>query len=158
LAVSGFNVILLASSVFTLLIVVRAGRRIAATAAIAAVIAFAFVVGPAPSVLRATIMGVLVLSAVLLERQASVLNSLGLAAVAVLAFPPGDLFDPGFQLSSAATVGIVLAPLPRNMLLGALGVSVAAQLAVLPVTLWHFNQVSPIGIVANLAVVPLAGI
>jgi competence protein ComEC len=157
LAVSGFNVVLLASSVFTLLVVARAGRRVAATAAIVAVIGFAFVVGPEPSVLRATIMGVLVLGAILLEREPSVLNSLALAALIVLAVRPGDLFDPGFQLSFAATAGIVLMPLPRSILLGALAVSVAAQLAVLPVTLFHFNQVSTIGVIANLAVVPLAG-
>jgi competence protein ComEC len=41
---------------------------------------------------------------------------------------------------------------------GALGVSVAAQLPVLPIALVHFNQLSTIGVVANLAVVPLAGV
>jgi competence protein ComEC len=158
LAVSGFNVALLASAVFALLVVARAGRRLAAAAAALAVIAFAFVVGPEPSVLRATLMGVLVLGAVLLEREASVLNSLSLAAIVVLALRPQDLLDPGFQLSFAATAGIVLAPLPRGILLGALGVSVAAQLAVLPVTLAHFNQVATIGVLANLAVVPLAAL
>jgi competence protein ComEC len=103
-------------------------------------------------------MGVLVLGAILLEREAAVLNSLALAALAVLSFRPADLLDPGFQLSFAATGGIVLAPLPRGVLLGALGVSAAAQLAVLPVTLTHFNQISTIGVIANLAVVPLAGV
>ena len=158
LAVSGFNVALLAASVFALLVMAHASRRLAAVVAMATVIAFACVVGPEPSVLRATIMGVLILGALLLEREASVLNSLALAALVVLALRPGDLLDPGFQLSFVATAGIVLAPLPRNRLLAALGVSVAAQLAVLPVALAHFNQVSTIGVIANLAVVPLAGI
>lgn len=158
LAVSGFNVALVASTVFALLIVARAGRRTAAATAMVAVVAFALVVGPQPSVLRATLMGVLVLGAILLEREASVLNSLSLAALVVLALRPGDLLDPGFQLSFAATGGIVLAPLPRGVLLGALGVSTAAQLAVLPVTLTHFNQVSTVGVIANLAIVPLAAL
>src|SRR5205807_4380691 len=43
-------------------------------------------------------------------------------------------------------------------ILGALAVSAAAQLAVLPVALTHFNQLSTIGVVANLGVVPLAGL
>src|SRR5262245_13917799 len=158
LAVSGFNVALLAASVFAALAMTGAGPRPAASAALVAVIAFAFVVGPEPSILRAAIMGVLILGALLLDRQASVLNSLALAALAILAVRPSDLHDPGFQLSFAATAGIVLAPLPRNPLLGALGVSVAAQLAVLPVALAHFNQASTIAVIANLAVVPLAGI
>jgi len=158
LAVSGFNVALIAGAVFSVLTLARCGRRVAAVAAIAAVLGFAFVVGPEPSVLRAVVMGVLVLGAVLLERDASVLNGLALAALLILAVRPNDLADPGFQLSFAATAGIVLAPLPRGLLWGSLGVSIAAQLAVLPIALWHFNQLSTIGPIANLGVVPLAGL
>jgi competence protein ComEC len=157
LAVSGFNVALLAAGVWALCRLARLPRRASAATAIVVVIGFALVVGPSPSVLRAVVMAVLVLAALLLERDASVTNSLALAALAILAVRPGDLFDPGFQLSFAATLGIVVAPLPRGAVLGALGVSAAAQLAVLPVALAHFNQLSTIGVVANLGVVPLAG-
>jgi competence protein ComEC len=158
LAVSGFNVAILAAAVWALCRFLRVPRSAGAAAAIVIVIGFALVVGPSPSVLRAVVMAVLVLAALLLERDASVTNSLALAALAILAVRPGDLFDPGFQLSFAATLGIVLAPLPRRMVVGALAVSAAAQLAVLPVTLTHFNQLSTIGVVANLGVVPLAGV
>src|SRR2546421_362557 len=98
------------------------------------------------------------LAALLLEREASVTNSLALAALAILIVRPGDLRDPGFQLSFAATAGIVAAPMPRGVIAGAIAVSAAAQLAVLPIALTHFNQLSTIGVVANLAVVPLAGV
>ena len=158
LAVSGFNVALVASTAWAMLTLARASRRVAALGAIAVVLGFAAVVGTQPSVLRATIMAVLVLGALLLDRDAAVLNSLALAALIVLALRPNDLHDPGFQLSFAATAGIVLAPIPRQRLLAALGVSLAAQLAVLPIALVHFNQVSTIGVLANLAVVPLAGL
>lgn len=158
LAVSGFNVALVAGSAWALLALARVGHRGAAAGAIVAVIGFALVVGPEPSVVRAVIMGVLVLGGLLLDREASVLNSLALAALLILAVRPGDLLDPGFQLSFAATAGIVLAPHPRGLVLSALAVSVAAQLAVLPVALVHFNQLSTIGPLANLAVVPLAAI
>ena len=158
LAVSGFNVALVASTAWAILTLARAPRRLTALAAIAVVLGFAAVVGSQPSVLRATIMAVLVLGALLVEREAAVLNSLALAALAILALRPDDLHDPGFQLSFAATAGIVLAPMPRQPVLAALAVSTAAQLAVLPISLAHFNQVSTIGIVANLAVVPLAGV
>jgi competence protein ComEC len=156
LAVSGFNVALLAGAVWTVLRAAGGSRRVAAVTAIAAVLGFAAIVGPEPSVVRATLMAVCVLAAMVLEREASVVNSLALAAIAILAARPGDLLDPGFQLSFAATAGIVAAPLPRTMLGSALGVSVAAQLAVLPITLAHFNQLSTVGVIANLAVVPLA--
>jgi competence protein ComEC len=156
LAVSGFNVALLAGAVWTLARAAGGGRRGAAACALVAVLGFAAVVGPEPSVVRATLMAVLVLLSVLLEREPSVTNSLALAALAILVARPGDLLDPGFQLSFAATAGIVAAPIPRGTLAAALVVSLAAQLAVVPVTLVHFNQLSTIGIVANLAAVPLA--
>src|SRR5262249_37948306 len=129
----------------------------AAASGIVAVLGFAAVVGAEPSVIRATIMAVLVLAAVLLDRDASVTNSLALAALVILAARPGDLLDPGFQLSFAATAGIVLAPMPRRGLAAALAVSLAAQVAIVPVALVPFTQLSTIGIVANPAAVPLAG-
>jgi competence protein ComEC len=158
LAVSGFNVALIAGATFALLNLVRAPRRAAAAMAIMVVAAFAVVVGPQASVLRAAIMATLVLGALLLEREASVLNALALAAIVILAIRPADLHDPGFQLSFAATTGIVLAPLPRGVVAGAVGVSLAAELAVLPITLAHFNQFSVVGPLANLFAVPLAGV
>jgi competence protein ComEC len=158
LAVSGFNVAILAAAVFATLSFIGVPRRLTALVAIGVVTLFAFVVGAQPSVVRATIMAVLVLLALLLDREASVLNSLALAAIVVLALRPADLHDPGFQLSFAATAGIVLAPAPRGWLLGGLVVSLAAQLSVLPITLSHFNQVSTVGLLANLAVVPLAAV
>jgi competence protein ComEC len=158
LAVSGFNVAILAASVWALCRLLRIPHRPSAVTAIVVVIGFALVVGPEPSVLRAVVMAVLVLVASILERNASVTNSLALAALAILAVRPSDLFDPGFQLSFAATLGIVVAPVPRGAIVGALGASAAAQLAVLPITLTHFNQLSTIGVVANLGVVPLAGV
>jgi competence protein ComEC len=158
LAVSGFNVALIAGATFALLTLIRTGRRVAAAAAMVVVAGFAAVVGPEPSVLRAVIMATLVLGGLLLDREASVLNSLALAALVILVLRPGDLHDPGFQLSFAATTGIVVAPLPRGLVTGAIGVSLAAELAVLPITLAHFNQLSLIGPLANLGAVPLAGI
>ena len=156
LAVSGFNVALVASAVFLLARLVGLGMRVAAASAAVVVIGFGAVVGPQASVLRAVVMAVLVLAALLLDRDAAVVNSLAAAALLILAVRPFDLLDPGFQLSFAATAGIVLAPHPRHLVLAALSVSTAAQAAVLPITLWHFHQVSVVALVANLAVVPLA--
>ena len=156
LAVSGFNVAILAAAVFALARFGGGSQRGAAVAAALVVLAFGAVVGPQPSVVRAVIMAMLVLTALLIERDTGVLNSLAAAAVAILAVRPHDVFDPGFQLSFAATTGIVLAPRAGNVLISALIVNVAAQLAVLPITLWHFHQVSWVGVLANLLAVPLA--
>src|SRR5262245_48368677 len=158
LAVSGFNVALIASAAWALLRLGGIGHRVAAAVVIVVVVGFGLVVGFQPSVLRAVIMAGLVLAALVLEREASVVNSLALAGLAILAFRLGDLLDPGFQLSFAATGGIVLAPTPRSVLGRTVGISLAAQLTVVPIGLSHFNQLSTIGPMANLVVVPLAGL
>jgi competence protein ComEC len=168
LAVSGFNVALLAGAVFAGLALCGVPRRGAALVAAAALVGFALVVGAQPSVLRATVMGLLLLIALLLDRRSQLPNALALATIGLLLWRPGDLWEPGFQLSFAATAGIVyLAPWitggleargwPR-WLAAAVAVSLGAQAAVTPLMAAHFNQLSLIGVVANLAVVPLAAV
>jgi len=76
-----------------------------------------------------------------------------------------DLFDPGFQLSfvAAACIMVFAGPLALSLgsRLGALGtlfaVSLAAQAGVVPIMAWHFCRLTPVAIVANLVVMPLAG-
>ena len=167
LAVSGFNIALLASSVFLSLSLLGVPRRLTAVVAGIVVVGFACVVGGQPSVLRATVMGLLLLLGVLLERESQLMNALALAGLALLVWNPTDAREPGFQLSFAATLGIVYLTPGATASLGAHGwprwlaaavaVSLGAQLAVMPVMLVHFNQLSIIGVAANLAVVPLAG-
>ncbi|HEY7041413.1 MAG TPA: DNA internalization-related competence protein ComEC/Rec2 [Methylomirabilota bacterium] len=168
LAVSGFNVALLAGGVFAALAMGGVPRRGAAVVAAIALVGFALVVGGQPSVLRATVMGLLLLAAPLLDRESQLMNAVAGAALALLLWRPGDLWEPGFQLSFAATAGIVhVTPwLARRLtergwpawLATAVAVSLGAQAAVTPLMLAHFNQLSLIGVVANLAVVPLAGV
>jgi competence protein ComEC len=167
LAVSGFNVALVASSVFASLALLGIPRRASALVAGVVLVGFALVVGGQPSVLRATVMGLLLLLSVLLERESQALNALCLSGLLLLAWRPTDLWDPGFQLSFAATAGIIYLGGPVAGFLKERGwpawlatsttVSLGAQLAVTPIMLAHFNQLSLIGMVANLAVVPLAG-
>jgi competence protein ComEC len=168
LAVSGFNVALLAGSVFFVLSALGVSRRATAVTAGVALVGFALVVGGQASVLRATVMGLLLLAATLLDRESQLMNALALAALVLLAWRPGDLWDPGFQLSFAATAGIIYLAPPITSWLAARGwpawlatavaVSVGAQAAVTPVMLNHFNQLSLVGIAANLVVVPLAAV
>ena len=167
LAVSGFNVALLAASVFAVLTLVGVSRATTAVVAAVALVAFALVVGAQSSVIRATVMGLILLAGIVLERESQLPNALALSGLALLAWRPADLWDPGFQLSFAATAGIVYLGTPARAALewlgwpralaAAVGVSAAAQGAVLPVMAAHFNQLSLIGPVANLVVVPLAG-
>ncbi len=167
LAISGFNVGLVATAVLVLLRVVHLPARVAAALALLTLGGFAAVVGGQASVIRATVMAGLVLVGQLLGRETGAWNSLAAALLLLLAWEPDALAEPGLQLSFAATAGILhLAPAIRAALparwpavvaTGA-GVSAGAQLAVAPLMLLHWNQLSLIGVAANLLVVPLAAV
>lgn len=167
LAISGFNVGLVAGTVFLALRLLRLPPRAAAGIALPAVVAFALVVGAQPSVLRATLMAGLVLAGQLLLRETTGWNSLAAALLALLLRDPDSLAEPGFQLSFAATAGILHLARPLEALLAArlpralataLAVSTGAQLAVTPLLLAHWGEVSLVGVFANLLVIPLAGL
>jgi len=163
LAVSGFNVGLVTAAVFFILRFFGAGKRFSAKFGIGAVLFYCLVAGATPSVVRAAIMSVVFLSAIAMEREADGLNTLGFSAMIVLMLDPLDLFDIGFQLSYAATFGIIyftpklqeaLKPLPK-WLSGALGVTLAAQIFVLPIMAYYFYSISIISLVCNLVSAPL---
>ena len=167
LAISGFNVALVAGSAFLLFRLVRLPAPLAAGLALVTLVAFAAVVGGQPSVLRATIMGGLFLTAGLLGRESRVWNSLAAALLALLLLDPGSLAEPGLQLSFAATAGLLyLGPwirrhFPRwcpGPIASVLAASAGAQMGVTPVMLAQFGQLSPLGVSANLLVVPLASV
>lgn len=175
LAVSGGNVAMVVMPLLWFLYRAGLGRRAAAALAVPAVAFFVFLTGASPSVLRAGLMAVLVLAGDLLGRERDALNTLGAAAALLLAAVPGLLFDLGFQLSAAATLGILLFTRPIQgwleprllralperaaaWLAASLAVTLAAQALVEPLTLRAFGTVSPISPLANLVVVPYVGL
>lgn len=169
LAVSGGNVAMILLPFLALLRRVGVRRRWAAAAGIPLVAFFILLTGSTPSVLRAGLMAILVLLGDVLGRERDALNTLGAAALLLLAAAPGLLFDVGFQLSVAATLGILLftRPLQKRLapwlqqVLGqrfgrwmaeGLAVTLAAQLLVEPLCLSYFGTLSPVAPVANLLV------
>lgn len=127
------------------------------------VVAFAAMVGWAPSIGRAVIMAGAGLAAAALGRQRDRAAALAAAALALLAARPAVLFDIGFQLSFAATWGLLfLAPaLQRQLswmgsrLSAALSVTVGAQVAVAPLLASHFQIVAVAGLAANVLALPV---
>src|SRR6266566_3630974 len=108
LAVSGFNVALLAGAVWTLARAAGSGRRTAATGAIVAVLGFAAVVGPEPSVIRATLMAVLVLVAVV----AAAVSDLAAAAAFGAVWPLLLLLRAVAALAAAVPGAVIRLPAP----------------------------------------------
>jgi competence protein ComEC len=171
-AVSGSNVSIVAAMVFALFIPV-VGRRAAAYPAAVTVVAYLGIAGLSGSVVRAGIMAMVFLAGEYLGRQQSALAALGAAAILMTAVQPASALDLGFQLSLAATAGlIVFGPWVRTGVQAALrGVkleafvpevvgqtvafSLSASIATLPVVWTNFGQVSLVGPLANVVIEPL---
>jgi competence protein ComEC len=173
--VSGENVVLV-STYATIALAWLVGRRRALALSIAAVFGYALLVGASPPVMRATIMGVLLVVAQLSGRPTHGLTSILFAAALMAGLDPRVLRDVSFQLSFAATAGIVYlaSPLRRRIIeavawtlrsdelprwLGTafaepLAVTLAAIFATAPLLALNFQRLSLVAVPANLLVVP----
>lgn len=166
LAVSGSNVALVAFPFLWILARLGLSRGRAALLTIPVVVFYALLTGAGPSVMRASAMATVGLLALALYRRPDPYASLGTAGLLIVMINPRTLFDVGFQLSFAATWGIIALyrPIERRLsflpgiLRSALGVTLAAQLAVTPIGLYYFGGVSIISLIANLFVVPLVAV
>ncbi len=176
LVISGSNVALLAGAM-TALWGRLVGRRRAWLPTLLTIALYAVLVGGDAAVVRAAIMGGLVVAAHGLHRHSFALVSLAAACWVMTVATPLALWDVGFQLSAAATAGlIVLMPrmtafirraipaaekgtIPRGLVNGLLmdGVAstIAASIMVTPLLAYHFGRVSVLGLVANLLIVPV---
>ena len=106
LVVSGMNVALLAFAIFWLARRLRLPQWPASLLTIALSVFYAYIAGMGVPIMRAVLMLSLFLVARLLYRDRSGLNATGFAALAVLTLSPMALFEPGFQLTFLALLGI----------------------------------------------------
>lgn len=165
LAVSGLHIGLVAAMLGVLCFWLpreRKGRTARGVVQLAGVWSFALLTGMAPSTMRAALMFSLFIISNIIGRRTPKLNLLAATAIVTLAVRPMLLFDVGWQLSYAAVAGILLARpvimLWRNWLWQAAAVSASATLATLPVSLAVFNRLQPYFLIANVIIVPLAGV
>ena len=126
---------------------------------------FAVMAGLSPSVVRAVTMFSLFAIVRGLKRSSNSLNILAVSAFILLLVRPGFCFDVGFQLSYAAVASIIIVkPVldswgsfknrVGNWFLDLLKVSIAAQIGVLPLSLYYFHQFPGLFFVTNMVVVP----
>ncbi|MCF7846853.1 MAG: ComEC family competence protein [Candidatus Gracilibacteria bacterium] len=162
LVVSGTNVTIV--MVVVGLLFRRFGRRAVWIGSLVALIFFVAMVGFDPPVLRAAVMGGIVGLSAVLGRFSDARNLVLLAAVILGLLSPGMLHGVSFLLSFAATLGIILlAPVLIALfsrvvwkpLALVLAVTVAAQIAVLPVLGGAFGEFPVAGFLANLVAEPL---
>ena len=130
---------------------------------------YAFVTGLSPSVMRSALMLSFWALSGLLEKQISRWNPLFSAAMIILIINPLALWSVSFQLSFAAVAGIMLIgqKMQRSISFkgrmlqyvgGLMLVSVAAQIATMPLTMHYFGQTSNYFALTNLVVIPMAGV
>jgi competence protein ComEC len=166
MAVSGANLAVVLAAGLWLAGVAGAGRRGLAVAGILLVVVLVVVTRWEPSVLRAGVMAALVLLGVATGRGPGGRRALCLAVVVLLLADPGLAGSLGFQLSVAATAGVLwLGPvtasalperIPERIRKG-VGMTLGAQATAVPVLALVFGSVSLAGLPANLLGLPLAG-
>jgi competence protein ComEC len=162
---SGYNVMLVVAFVMAVLSIFLPARP-RVLFGVLGIVAFALIVGLSATVVRASIMASLFLVAGAYGRTYDVLRALLLAGtVMILINPYLLLYDVGFQLSFMATLGLILVA-PRFEVLAAtlpnkIGIrdffiaTLATQIAVLPLLLYHIGEISLISIVVNVLVLPM---
>ncbi|UCF60483.1 MAG: ComEC/Rec2 family competence protein [Anaerolineaceae bacterium] len=174
IAISGFNITIIAA-IFTSTFSRWLGARRGAIAAGVTIALYTILVGADAAVVRAAIMGGLSLLALRLGRQTDGMASLAAAAIAMTALNPLILWDVGFQLSFAATLGLVLYAEPlHNGFLSTVKrhlpemqakrlarpisefvlFTFAAQVTTLPLTAYYFNRISLSALLANPVILP----
>jgi competence protein ComEC len=185
LSISGYHMAIVAGAVFfavrgllALFPSLTVGFPIKKWAAAVALVAAAFYLllsGAEVATQRSFLMTAIVLLAVMVDRRAVTFRTLAVAALVVMLIAPEALVHPSFQMSFAATLGLVALmdreqPLfslsddmavPRWVLWGGreivilLLASLVAGLATMPYAAFHFHRATPYGVLANLAAMPI---
>lgn len=173
-AVSGANFAFLVGAVVLLARACTLGPRATVLLAGLALVAFVVIARPSPSVLRAAVMGVLGLLALLTGRRRHAMPALATAVIVLLAVDPALAVSWGFALSVTATAALVLlAPVllrwwvgnpdspdgrpTRSPVRGAVVVAVAAHLVTAPLVAAMAGRTSLYAVPANLLAAPVVG-
>ncbi len=167
LAISGYNITIIASVL--MLVLAPLGRRYAFVLAVVSICGFVVLVGGSASVVRAAIMGILMLTARYIGRAQHMGTAIVVSAAVMVAFNPLILRrDVGFQLSFLAVLGIVyVEPLMRQTferwlrwkpLASLVATTLSAQVLVMPLLLYIFGTLAVYTLPVNVLVLPFVPI
>ncbi|MEO9887175.1 MAG: DNA internalization-related competence protein ComEC/Rec2, partial [Balneola sp.] len=147
------------------------GTKIGLALLILILVFYAGLTGFSVSVLRASVMAILLTYGKLFSKSSDSLNLVGIAALVILLFDPSQLFEIGFQLSFSAVLIILLVlPIIQNVIpywvrikwygapIMVIIISLVVQLGLYPLQAFYFGEVSLISPLANALFVPLLGI
>ncbi|MDC7975972.1 DNA internalization-related competence protein ComEC/Rec2 [Bacillus sp. BLCC-B18] len=159
LAISGSHIVLLMMIVYFILLRSGVTREIATVCLFFCIPLYMVLAGASPSVIRASITGVLMLIAFMCSIRLSSLDALSVTAICMLIFDPYLVFNIGFQFSFVGSFALLLsAPLllesSNGVIRNSIYISFISQLVSTPILLYHFGYFSPYSIFLNILYVP----
>ena len=166
LAASGMNVAFIYGFLYFFLRKFCVPYNLSVIAGILIVILYSLMTGLGPSVIRAAIMLIFILIGKLIDRDAHSISLLSFVAVLMLIYNPAFINDVGFQLSFIVTFGLLLSTavildyfkrIPA-WLSGSIFVPVIAQIWVIPIQMFYFNNISLYSVFANILAVPFLSV
>ena len=165
LAISGLHISVLGMGMFSLLKKLSFGNGWAGFLSLSVILQYGMLTGSSVSAMRAVCMFVLAVGARILGRSYDFLTALAVSAILLLLDTPAYLYSSSFLLSFGAVTGLGIVAPALNRLVGSerawvktLLSSFAVQLTTLPVLLRMYGEVSVLGIVLNLAVLPTVSV
>ncbi|MBM6647401.1 DNA internalization-related competence protein ComEC/Rec2 [Bacillus sp. RIT 809] len=163
LAISGSHIVLLMVIMYFVLLRSGVTKETATVCLIVCIPLYMIVAGASPSVVRASITGVLLLVAFMCSIRLSSLDALSITAICMLIYDPYLIFNIGFQFSFVGSFALLLsAPIllgrSNGVVRNSIYISIISQLASTPILLYHFCYFSPYSIFLNLIYVPFLSI
>ncbi len=165
LVVSGMHMTIICGTAFKVLSTVLLSRKLSAAVTLFIGLAFMAICGFTPSVIRAGIMYMVMLSSVFLLKYGDSLNSLCFSVVILIFVNPFITRNIGFQLSVFATAGILLLNEPLTdkiggrhnnklirSLISTVTVTLSATVATLPIVIYYFRGISLVAVLTNLLI------
>lgn len=165
LAVSGSHITYIITALANLLS--KTGKKFTKIFTIVFLLFFMALTGFTASVMRASIMGILVLMASLLNRKPDTINNLGISAFIILLINPFTLIDVGFLLSYGGTIGIVILNDKinknknsknnrlLNYLVSSFSITLSANIIIIPIMAYFFSTISFTFWISNILAAPI---
>ena len=167
LAISGTHVSFIVLGVTWILLRLKIPKRVSYLLACLVLMFFIFVTGFSVSVIRASVMSIIMILSKVFYRKFDILNSMSLTLLVILIHNPFSINDISLQLSYLGVLGIVLFTKPISNFLNkkinkriasTISVTISAQILIIPIIVMKFNSVSTIFILSNIIAIPLMGI
>ena len=165
MAISGLHISVLGMGFYGFLKKIGLGNGFAGVLSFCVMLAYGMMTGSSLSALRAVCMFLVSVGAKILGRIYDMPTALALAAILILVESPASIYNCAFLLSFGAVLGLgLMVPVLEAALgvkqkwLSLLVSSVGVQIFILPVSLYFFGEVSLVGILLNLVVLPTVGV